>query len=214
MFGLSVGLPLALILSYLAGSFPTSVIVARKFRGIDIREHGSGNAGGTNVLRVVGWKAALLVAVVDVGKGALAASLLWRVAAPSGFLDADALASAAGGCAVLGHVYPVFARFRGGKGVGTAAGVMFVLHPLALAACVPIFAGLVTLTRMVSLGSVCSAVAFPALLVATSGEGWTRENPLSAGIAAALSLFLVFTHRSNLKRIATGTENRLGRSSR
>ena len=202
---------LALLLSYLAGSFPTSLIVAKKFRGIDIREHGSGNAGGTNVLRVVGWKAALLVAAVDVGKGALAAGLIWRIAAPAP-LDGPSLAAAAGAAAVLGHVFPVFAGFRGGKGVGTAAGVMAVLHPLALAACVPLFAGVVALTRIVSLASVCSALAFPVAVLCIGGPAWVRSNPLPSGIVTALALFIVFTHRSNLKRLLAGTENRFGRT--
>lgn len=201
---------LALLLSYLAGSFPTSLIVSKKYKGIDIREHGSGNAGGTNVLRVVGWRAALLVAFVDVGKGALAAGLIWRIASPAP-LDGLSLASASGAAAVIGHVFPIFAGFRGGKGVGTTAGVLAVLHPLVLAALVPLFAGIVVLTRIVSLASICSALASPVALLCVRGPAWVRANPLPSGIVAGLALLIVITHRSNLKRLMAGTENRLAK---
>jgi glycerol-3-phosphate acyltransferase PlsY len=206
-------LPLALVLSaaYLAGSCPTSLLVSRRVKGIDIRQHGSGNAGATNVLRSVGWKAALLVAAVDVGKGALAAGALPLLLPEGGPLDRLAAGSLAGACAVVGHVYPVFAGFRGGKGVGTAAGMMAALHPLTLLACVPVFVGAVLLTRMVSLASMLGALAFPLLLWALRGTGWVEANPVAFWTPVGIAAFIVFTHRSNVRRILSGTENRFSR---
>ena len=109
---------LILLAAYLMGSFPTSIVVARRARGIDIREHGSGNAGGTNVLRVVGWKAALLVALVDVGKGTVASLLPHLAPASSLAVDVVDACALAGACAVVGHVFPVFAGFRGARAWG------------------------------------------------------------------------------------------------
>jgi len=214
MLSLPLALPIVLLLSYLVGSFPTSLLVARRFAGIDIREHGSGNAGGTNVLRVVGWKAALLVALVDVGKGALAASLVWRLAVPAPPFDAVALSTLAGACAVVGHVYPVFAGFRGGKGVGTSAGAMVVVQPLALVCCVPLFAAVAAVSRMVSLASMCAALALPLAVLLVHGPAWVAENPITSAAVTALSIFVVFTHRSNIRRILAGAENRLGGTGR
>jgi glycerol-3-phosphate acyltransferase PlsY len=206
-------LPPALVLlaAYLAGSCPTSLLVSRQVKGIDIRQHGSGNAGATNVLRSVGWKAALFVAAVDVGKGALAAGVLPLLLPEGGPLDRLAAGSLAGACSVVGHVYPVFAGFRGGKGVGTAAGMMATLHPLALLACVPVFAGVVAITRMVSLASMLGALAFPLLLWGLRGTGWAEANPVAFWTPAGIAAFILFTHRSNLRRILSGTENRLSR---
>jgi glycerol-3-phosphate acyltransferase PlsY len=201
----------AVILSYLAGSFPTSILVSRMVKGIDIRQHGSGNAGGTNVLRVVGWKAALLVALVDVGKGWLAAAVISRLVLGGASPAPVTAMTVAGAAAVVGHIYPLFAGFRGGKGVGTTAGMMIAVHPLVLAACAPVFFVTVLATRMVSLGSVLAAASFPLLLWAMSGTSWVMENPWSFGIVAGLALLIVVKHRSNLLRIRSGTENRLGR---
>lgn len=206
-------LPIILVLlaAYLMGSCPTSLLVSRRVKGIDIRQHGSGNAGATNVLRSVGWKAALLVAVVDVGKGALAAGALPLLLPEGGPLDRVAAGSLAGACAVAGHVYPVFAGFRGGKGVGTAAGMMASLHPLALLACVPVFAAVVLLTRMVSLASMLGALAFPLSLWLIRGTGWVAANPVAFWTPVGIAVFILFTHRSNVRRILTGTENRFGK---
>ncbi len=201
----------AIILSYLAGSFPTSILVSRLVKGIDIRQHGSGNAGGTNVLRVVGWKAALLVALVDVGKGWLAAAVISRLSLGGASPASVTAMTIAGAASVVGHVYPVFAGFRGGKGVGTTAGVMIAVHPLVLAACAPLFFVTVLATRMVSLGSVLAAASFPLLLWAMSGTSWVRENPWPFWIVAGLALLIMVKHRGNILRILAGTENRLGR---
>ena len=197
-------------LSYLMGSFPTSVIVARRAKGIDIREHGSGNAGGTNVLRVVGWRAALLVAVVDVGKGALAAALPFFCAPSSLPLSLDDAGSLCGACAVVGHIYPVFARFRGGKGVGTAAGMFTTTQPLALALAAPVFVIAVWTTRWVSLGSVLGALALPCALYLTRGGEWIDEHSITLGVSIALAALILFKHRQNISRMFHGNESRLG----
>jgi glycerol-3-phosphate acyltransferase PlsY len=195
--------------SYLMGSFPTSVIVARRAKNIDIRDHGSGNAGGTNVLRVVGWKAALVVAIVDVGKGALAAALP-AFCAPSSFSVSPADAgSICGACAVIGHVYPVFARFRGGKGVGTAAGMFATTQPLALALAAPIFFLAVWTTRWVSLGSVLGTLAIPFTIYFTRGGTWIGEHGVSFGVSIALAALIIFKHRQNIARMFHGNESRL-----
>jgi len=201
-----------LALSYLMGSFPTSIIVARRARGIDIREHGSGNAGGTNVLRVVGWRAALVVAVVDVGKGALAAALpmlMTRAAIPLNRMDACALC---GACAVVGHIYPVFARFRGGKGVGTSAGMFAVTQPLALALAAPVFVAAVWATRWVSLGSILGALAIPVAITFTRGGEWIGANRIAFGASVAIAALIFFKHRENISRMIRGRESRLGGS--
>lgn len=203
-------LPLILVLlaAYLVGSCPTSLLVSRRAKGIDIRQHGSGNAGATNVLRTVGWRAALFVAAVDVGKGALAAGALPLLLPEGGPLDRLAAGSLAGALAVVGHVYPVFAGFRGGKGVGTAAGMMAALHPLVLLACVPVFAGAILLTRMVSLASMLGALFFPLALWALRGSEWATANPVAFWTPAGIAAFILFTHRTNVRRILAGTENR------
>ncbi|MGE5236320.1 MAG: glycerol-3-phosphate 1-O-acyltransferase PlsY [Acidobacteriota bacterium] len=189
---------LLLLTSYLLGSIPTSVWVGRLLFGIDIRTRGSGNAGGTNTLRVFGWRAAAPVVLVDVGKGALAAWLATRVGAgiPS-WLPVTCLAAA-----VLGHTFPVFARFRGGKGVATAAGGLCVLAPWAALACAVLWLAVVGLTRIVSLASVLAALVLPLTVVLLPGRRPAGLVPLALG----LTLFVLWTHRSNLGRLARGEE--------
>lgn len=201
---------LLLVASYLLGSIPTSLIVSRRAAGIDIREHGSGNAGGTNVLRVVGWKAALVVAVVDVAKGSVAA-LLPAFVSPPPSVGAVTASTACGLSAVVGHVYPVFASFRGGKGVGTSAGAMIVVQPLALACCVPVFALALLFGRMVSLASMSAAVALPVAVWLWRGTPWVAREPFAFGALVALALFVLFTHRANIVRILAGSESRIGK---
>jgi len=197
-------------LSYLMGSFPTSILVARRAKGIDIREHGSGNAGGTNVLRVVGWKAALLVAVVDVGKGALAAALPFFCPPSSLPVNLADAGSVCGACAVIGHIYPIFARFRGGKGVGTAAGVFATTQPLSLALAAPVFVIAAWTTRWVSLGSVLGTLALPFALYLTRGGEWIGEHEVTFGVSIALAALIIFKHRQNITRMFHGNESRLG----
>lgn len=189
-----------LLVAYLLGSISFAVIVVRAVSGEDIRAQGSGNAGATNVLRAYGKKPALLVALLDVAKGT-AAVLLMRLA------TADPWWSAAAGLAVvLGHVFPVFYGFRGGKGVATAVGAFAVLAPLALLCCMAVFVLVVALTRYVSLGSVISMVLLPPV----AGVLFHAPRPVVTA-AAVTALVVVFKHLGNLKRLARGEERKLGR---
>jgi len=197
-----------LIASYLAGSFPTSIVVTRLFLGVDVRRHGSGNAGATNVLRVAGWKAALPVALVDVLKGfAPAAVALWGPWDPE--VSRSLAANLCGAAAVLGHVFPIWAGFRGGKGIGTSAGALLALHPAAAGAAVVPFSAALVATRSVSAGSVSASLALPLLVVLLRGEGWARDHRAEFLLLFPWSLALVLFHWKNILRLLEGRENRI-----
>ena len=192
--------PAVLVLvAYLLGSVSFAVLLVRAATGRDIRAEGSGNAGATNVLRAHGKRLAILVALLDVAKGA-AAVLLMRL----GTAD-PRWAAAAGFAAILGHVFPVFYRFRGGKGVATAVGAFLVLAPLALLCCLAVFVLVVAVTRYVSLGSVLALVLLPPV------AGLLFRAPRAiVTAAAATALVVVVKHLGNLKRLARGEEKKLG----
>jgi glycerol-3-phosphate acyltransferase PlsY len=198
---------IGLALSYLSGSLPFAAI-AGKLRGVDLRKHGSGNLGATNVFRVLGWKIGLLVFILDAAKGALPVLLL-----PKYFdspRDPVLWAIACGLAAIVGHVRPIFLKFRrGGKGVATAAGVFFALAPIPMAITFAVFVGVVFATGYVSVGSLISAVLLPGLLLATSGP----RSPLFL-VSAVLSLFVFWTHRGNIARLRRGEEHRFGKRGR
>ncbi len=193
--------PAALVLAaYLLGSISFAVLVVRRKTGQDIRTGGSGSAGATNVLRAHGKKLAILVALLDVAKGA-AAVLLVRL------LTADPRwAAAAGFAAIVGHVFPVFYGFRGGKGVATAVGAFAVLTPIALLVCLGVFVAIVAATRYVSLASVVSMALLPAV-----AGGLFRAPGAVVTAAAATALLVIARHLPNLKRLAAGTERKLGK---
>lgn len=183
--------------AYLVGATPTSYLAGRLGRGIDLREHGSRNLGATNVYRVLGWKYAIPVALVDIAKGMVPALL-----APGPAW----LPVAAGGAAVLGHMFSPYVRFRGGKGVATAAGMFLALAPLALLLALPVWAISLWLTGYVSLSSILAAVSVPA---------WIRLTAPDAtyvfGASIMLALLIVFAHRRNIGRLVQGTEHRFRR---
>lgn len=186
---------------YLLGSISFALWIVRWKTGTDIRTAGSGNAGATNVLRAHGKGLAIAVALLDVAKGA-AAVLLVRLATAD-----PAYAAAAGLAAILGHVFPIFSGFRGGKGVATAVGAFLVLAPLAMAVSVAVFIAVVALTRYVSLGSMIAVVLLPPLARLLS------HSPMPVILAAAATAILVVVkHLENLKRLARGEERKLGRS--
>ncbi len=189
----------ALAAAYLIGSLTFATILVRLTRGIDIRTVGSGNAGGTNVLRTSGMGLALVVALLDILKGVVAVLLMKTVTYDPRWLGAAAVA------AILGHVFPVFFGFRGGKGVATAVGSFAVLSPWSVLVIVTVFALVVGLTRYVSLGSVTAACLLPVtmglLFRAPDGE---------VVAAAAAALLLVVSHRANIGRLLSGQEPRLG----
>jgi glycerol-3-phosphate acyltransferase PlsY len=187
----------AIVTAYLIGSVPFALLLARRW-GADLRVVGSGNLGAANVLRASGVKAGVLVALLDVSKGALSVVVAERLAGNA------AAASAAGLAAIVGHIYPVWLRFRGGKGVATACGVFAILTPAALPAALSIFFVTVWATKYISLGSVLASVALPPIAYATGSQ-----VPTVAAACAAASI-IVFRHRSNLMRLRAGTERRIG----
>jgi len=196
---------LALLASYLLGAVPTSHLVSRLFAKIDLREHGSGNLGATNLYRVLGWKYAIPVALFDIAKGAIPV----LVFAPR-VSGSELFALACGVAAILGHVFSVFVGFKGGKGVATAAGVMLGLTPLALAVAAAVWAVLVLLTGYVSLGSIAAAAVLPVAV-------YLLERPTTAEllwIDVAVAAGVIFLHRRNIQRLFRGTENRFGRRAR
>jgi glycerol-3-phosphate acyltransferase PlsY len=192
---------LLVLAAYMTGAFPTSYVVARLVRGIDLRQHGSGNLGATNAYRVLGWRPALPIVIVDILKGFLPAAFFtaWD-GQPSPYW-----ALAYGAAAILGHVYSVYVGFRGGKGVATSAGVLLALAPLAVLAGLVLWAAVVFFTGYVSLGSVLASLLVPVAILLLEGTGpilW-----LTIGLAA----FVVYAHRSNIKRLLEGREHRFGR---
>ena len=202
---------LAVVAGYLLGSIPASIIAGKLLRGrhFDIREHGSRNAGATNVARVLGLKPALWVLLFDAGKGAAAAALpmtAWVRNRTS--VDPLTLSLLAGMAAVIGHAFPLFAGFRGGKGVGTTAGFLLVLFPAAILACLATWIVVLLLTGYVSVSSLVASAALPVAL-------WLDPRRSSAtaivfGIAAAL--LILWLHRGNVRRLLNGTENRFDRA--
>ena len=194
----------AVLLSYLSGSIPFAAI-AGKLRGVDLRKHGSGNLGATNVFRVLGWKIGVLVFLADALKGALHVySLTPRIVSPR---DPILWAIACGVAAIAGHVRPIFLKLRkGGKGVATAAGVFFALAPIPMAVTFVVFVVVVLATGYVSLGSMISAVVLPTFLLVTLG----LRSPLFV-VSAVIALFVFWTHRSNIGRLRRGEEHRFGK---
>jgi len=188
---------LQVLLGYFAGSVPFAFLLGRR-AGIDVRLAGSGNVGAANVLRTTGAWRAVAVMALDVAKGA-AAVLIVHVAA--GGASAPALAGAA---AVVGHIYPVWLRFHGGKGVAVAAGVFSMLSPLATAVAASLFLAVVWATRYVSLASIAATLALPPI------AWWAGAPPAVIGAAAGTGSLILFRHRANLRRLRLGTERRVG----
>jgi acyl phosphate:glycerol-3-phosphate acyltransferase len=197
----------ALALSYLSGSLPFAAI-AGKLRGVDLRKHGSGNLGATNVFRVLGWKIGIAVFLADALKGALPVLLLPpHIVSPR---DPVVWAISCGIAAIAGHVRPIFLKLRrGGKGVATAAGVFFALAPVPMAITFVVFVLVVFATGYVSLGSLISAVLLPGLLLVTLGA----RSPLFL-VSVVLALFVFWTHRANIARLRRGEEHRFGKRGR
>jgi acyl phosphate:glycerol-3-phosphate acyltransferase len=190
---------LLVAVAYLLGSVSFAVLLVRSATGQDIRTEGSGNAGATNVLRAHGKVLGITVAALDVGKGAAAVALVRFATADPRYAAAAAFA------AVLGHVFPVFYGFRGGKGVATAFGAFLVLAPLSALVCAGIFLAVAAATRYVSLASIAAMVALPPI----AGSLFHASRPVVAA-AAATAVLVVLKHRENLRRLARGAERRIG----
>lgn len=196
---------LLLLCAYLLGSVSGSLLLGR-LRGVDIRRHGSGNAGGTNALRTLGWRFALGVVAIDVGKGALAAWLALRFAPLGQALDVTAHGYAAAACAVVGHVWPLWHGFRGGKGAATAVGGLLMLWPWSIGVLLPVWMLVLVATGYVGLSTVLAALALPLLAWGTDAE------PARLWFSMFAALFIAFTHRANLQRLRQGTESRFERA--
>ncbi|MDP1676689.1 MAG: glycerol-3-phosphate 1-O-acyltransferase PlsY [Bacteroidota bacterium] len=209
-----------LLISYVIGSIPTSIIAVKIANAGDIRKFGSGNAGGTNVLRMLGWKIGIAVILFDLFKGVIATyyvpQIFWdpnplpfNNATP--FQDFTVVQIICGIVAVLGHIWTLFAGFKGGKGVATGAGMILGLAPVEFAVIIGVFTVVFLLSRYVSLGSIIAAMAFPVSM-------FVRENIFHVDIpgyhtlvyfAIGVSLLITYTHRENIKRLLAGTENKL-----
>jgi glycerol-3-phosphate acyltransferase PlsY len=204
------GSALAVALAYLAGSLPTSYLAGRLLRGVDLRREGSGNLGATNVYRTLGLWPAVVVMLVDIAKGFLSAAYVPRVAAalaPAAGSTDGILPLACGLAAILGHVFPVWLGFRGGKGVATAVGVFLALSPAATLGAVLVWLAAVGLVRIVSVASLALGVCLPFFVFAEQRDRVGAE-PL-VGFAALAGLFVWWTHRENLRRLASGQERRI-----
>lgn len=187
---------LSILLGYLAGSVPFAFLLARR-AGIDVRLAGSGNVGAANVLRTTGMGRAIAVMALDVAKGAAAVAIAYGASAGNGVV------ALTGAAAVVGHIYPVWLRFHGGKGVAVAAGVFAILTPVATAITMLLFLVIVWSTRYVSLGSVAATLALPLVAWLTGASGAV------VGAAAGSAGLILFRHRANLRRLRSGTERRL-----
>lgn len=211
-------LAIIIVLSYLVGSIPNAIIVGKLSRGIDIREYGSGNAGGANVMRILGWKHGLLVILLDAFKGVLVVVVIARLyygPIPfnniTPFDDFTLVQVIAGISAVVGHIWTIFADFKGGKGIATALGMLLMIITIDMLIALGVFVIVVTISRYISLGSLIGAVSVPLSLV-------IRENIFQVDIQGyhtllpfiiAVSLLVIYTHRKNVVRILNGTENKL-----
>ena len=192
------------VLAYFIGSISFSVIFSRKFAGFDVREKGSKNAGSTNVLRTAGTKLAAITLLCDILKGVVAivvaiiASKIWKD------VDVTLLKYLAGFFAILGHTFPIFFEFRGGKGVATALGVLITLNWKIGLICLIFAIIIIAFTKMVSVGSILAAILYPILTIFM-----TDFNLSSVLISIIIALLVIFNHRENLKRIKSGTENKI-----
>ncbi len=214
-----INLAIVILLSYIIGSIPTSIMLSKWKHGFDIRTKGSGNAGGTNVFRVLGWKSGLLVTIVDMGKGVIATALIsrlfWDPTLPfynkTPFDDFTVIQMICGAAAIVGHIWTLFAGFKGGKGIATGAGMLFGIAPTEFAISVGVFFIVFWVYKYVSLGSISAAVAFPVSL-------FVRHNIFRDEIASyrtlivfslSVAILLIYSHRHNIKRLLEGTEKKI-----
>ncbi len=194
---------LSFLLSYLLGSIPSAVMVGKLTKGIDVRDYGSGNAGATNTFRVLGWKIAIPVLLIDVGKGLLAVELynifnLTWLPIPTKII--------LGLLAVVGHIFPLFAKFRGGKGIATLLGVVIALSPITVLYTLIVFVLTFAITNYISLSSILSGLALPIIYY------FTHKSDLNYPLLIFfifIFFLVIYTHRSNIKRLLTGTESKI-----
>jgi len=196
----------AFVSAYLLGSIPTAVWIGRWLHSIDVREHGSGNAGATNVIRVLGWKTGIPVLIIDLAKGWMATMMpVFLGVAEPGTAIITNLQIASGLFAITGHIFPVFAGFRGGKGVATMFGVLLALQPVLTLFCFGVFLVVLIITGIVSVSSMIAGIAFPVLLFLLFNTPSTAFKIFSVVVAIALLL----THRKNIGRLIRGEEKKV-----
>lgn len=197
---------LAVPLGYLIGSIPFGLIIARFFGVRDIRKSGSGNIGATNVWRIACPLAGIIVLLCDIGKGA--AAVLLADSFSSGAVNIEYLRLASGFAAIIGHIFSIFLRFRGGKGVNTALGVMITLLPVEVSIALLVFVLTVAVFRYISLGSMLAAIAFALSVGAGKIFGLSNTHPIYVPISILLAGLIILTHRGNIRRLSDGTESR------
>lgn len=194
------------IIAYMLGSIPAAVWIGKKFHNIDVREHGSGNAGTTNTIRVLGWKTGIPVLIIDLGKGWLATMLpVFFHLAPPESASITNYQILAGVTAIVGHIFPLFAGFRGGKGVATVFGALLALQPLLTVSCFGVFLIVLFFTGIVSVSSMSAGLAFPVLLFVLFDNPSVIFKIFSILVAVAL----LITHRKNIGRLLRGEEKKL-----
>ena len=195
-----------LLLAYLLGSIPTSVWLGKAFKGMDLRKHGSGNAGTTNAFRVLGKPIGIIVLIVDMGKGLLAVSLSFlQSEMATGSESLMILRIGLGVLAVIGHIFPVFAGFKGGKGVATMAGVGLALHPLGALAAMGVYLIIFLITKVSALGSLLAVISYPVWMIFIFQTDYRSLQVFSIFVP----ILVIITHRSNIIRMLKGNENKM-----
>lgn len=197
----------AVIIAYLIGSIPTAVWYGLRFYGVDVRQHGSGNAGATNTFRVLGKRAGTIVLLIDILKGIAATMLAFGLIALDTISAGDVVEFKLllGIIAVIGHVFPLYTGFKGGKGVATLLGLVISIQPLVALSCIVVFVIVLTITKYVSLSSLTATLAFPLLLLFPP---FKTDEPLLIGFGFTMFVVLAITHKKNIVRILNGNESR------
>jgi glycerol-3-phosphate acyltransferase PlsY len=197
---------IAFVLAYLLGSIPASVWIGKIFHRIDVREHGSGNAGTANTIRVLGWKTGIPVLIIDLAKGWTAAMLpaFFNIADPGSALLTN-MQILTGVTAIIGHIFPVLAGFRGGKGVATVFGVLLAIQPLLTICCLGVFLAVILITGIVSVSSMSAGIAFPVMLFLF----FDTPSVIFKVFSVLVAIALLITHRKNIRRLLKGEESKL-----
>jgi len=197
---------LLIITAYLIGSIPTALLISRKYFGIDIREYGSGNMGATNAFRILGAKFGTIIMAIDVMKGMVAVGLFYLLPFyMSNELERTNFMIALGLSSVIGHIFPVFADFKGGKGVATILGMLLAIQPFVALACIGVFLVVLYLTRYVSLSSILGAIMLPICVLWI----WNEDELTYRIFTLLVAAMVIITHQKNISRIIKGAENRV-----
>ncbi len=207
-FNLTISIIISLIIGYLIGSLNSSIIVIKVWKKVDIRDFGSKNAGLTNVHRVFGKKPALVTLICDLLKGVIAVLIGHIIAHFFGIDNTLIVGYCAGISAFLGHIFPLYYGFKGGKGVLMAATTLLALDPLTFVIVIPFFALILYITRYVSVSSILAAIAYPIITYITQSMRYFDAPLIDAGFALLMSIIIIYMHRANIQRLKNGTENK------